>query len=83
MRTTPNPYVKIRKIPKPKTSFAQIKHQNGQKNTSFPPKKPSSVFFWFFAHNGLILMKLGNHALINKTSPRAADTYRQKKFKKS
>ena len=66
----------------PKTSFAQITHQNGRKNASLPPKKPISVFFRFFAQNGLILMELGNLALIKKTSPRAADTFGQKKILK-
>ena len=30
----------------------------------------------------MILMELGNLALINKTSPRAADTFGQKKIQK-
>ena len=61
--------------------YSLIKHQNGRKNASFPPKKPTSVFLRFFAQNGLILMELGNLALINKTSPRAADTFGQKNSK--
>ena len=53
----------------------------GQKTLVSPLKKPTSAFFRFFAQNGPILMELGNLALINKTSPRAADTFGQKKFK--
>ena len=31
------------KIPNPKTSFAQIKNQNGPKNASFPPINTTST----------------------------------------
>ena len=46
-------------------------------------EKHTSVFLRFFAQNDMILMELGTLALINITSPRAADTFGQKKFKKS
>ena len=38
-----------------------------------------ALFLSFFAQNGLILTEMGNHALINIASPRAADTFGPKK----
>ena len=60
----------------------------GKKKFKYLEKLPSykrlkAGFFRFFAQNDLILMELGNLALIKKTSPHAADTFGQKKFKKS
>ena len=45
----------------------------------FYAKHTSTFFGGFLPQNGLILMELGNLALINITSPRATDTFGPKK----
>ena len=69
---------------KVKISYKRLKAVFFKKKVlvGFYAKHTSTFFFWGgggFAQNSLILMELGNLALINITSPRAADTFEPKK----
>ena len=84
MRTTPKPYVKLRKWPLKfkiqmhETSGAEMKHQNGPKRASSLPRNGTSTCF---TQNCLILKKLGKLALILFSSPQANSHLKPKNIK--